>query len=228
MLRLTICIIGLFLVTYNYAATISDLTNKSYILYEVEISTNLKMKLLNDKTDSLLDIAINKETLEFSNSETFLYFKSGPILRPTEKNALSVYCPTDTTYTVKLYSIKNNRWALTDSIGGLEAFPSQFELTFDDYNFDKQTDIYIQVSVSSGWSLSRGHLLTVDPLTGKLTRHEETRNLANMKPDPKTKTVVSELWNGYNLKGQHQLTIFTNKWVKGKLLTIKKKEITLK
>ena len=49
-----------------------------------------------------------------------------------------------------------------------------------------------------------------------------------MKPDPKTKTVVSELWNGYNLKGQHQLTIFTNKWVKGKLLTIKKKEITLK
>ena len=54
------------------------------------------------------------------------------------------------------------------------------------------------------------------------------QDAANMKPDPQTKTVVSELWNGYNLKGQHQLSIFTNKWVIGKLLTIKKKEITLK
>jgi hypothetical protein len=228
MLRLTICIIGLFFVTFNYASTKSDLTNNSNILYEIEASTNIKMQLLKDKTDSLLDIAINKDTMEFSNSETFLFLKSGPILRQTEKNALSIYCPTDTTYTVKLYSIKNNRWVLIDSIGGLEAFPSQFELTFDDYNFDKQTDIYIQVSASSGWSISKGHLLTVDPLTEKLTQHKETRELGNMKPDPKTKTVVSELWNGYNLKGQHQLTIFTNKWIKGKLRTIKKKEITLK
>lgn len=184
--------------------------------------------MVSDSTNILLDSAATKDTLEFISAEPFLFFKSGYILSSTEKNAIIIVCTTDTTYLVKLYSMRNRKWELTDSISGLDAFPSQFELTFNDYNFDKQKDIYIQVSVSNGWPLSRGHLLIVDPVTKKLTRHEETRYLANMKPDPKTETVVSELWNGYNEKGQHQLSIFTNKWVNGKLNTIKKKNITLK
>lgn len=82
---------------------------------------------------------------------------------------------------------------MADSIGGLDTFQSQFEAIFDDFNFDKQTDIYIQVSASNGRALSRGHLLTIDPLTKKIIQHAEARDLANMKPDPKTKTVVSQL-----------------------------------
>jgi len=224
MQKLTIFILGLILISCNQVSTKKEKITKSDSL-SVEKTT---IKELKDSVTKLLDIAITKDTLEIRNSEPFLFFKSGNILSSTEKNAIVIVCPTDTTYAIRLYYLINKSWELTDSVAKLDAFPSQFELTFDDYNFDKQKDIYIQVSASQGWSLSRGHLFIIDPVTKKLTRHEETRNLANMKPEPKTETVVSELWNGYNDKNQNQLTVFTNKWVKGKLKTIKKKNITVK
>lgn len=180
-----------------------------------------------DTTIALFDMALLTDTIEFYKLDPFLFFKSGSLFSKTEKNAILVTCPTGTTYSLKLYFIKDNKWVMADSIGGLDTFQTQFEAIFDDFNFDKQTDIYIQVSASNGWSLSRGHLIIIDPLTKKLFRHAEARDLANMKPDPKTKTVVSELWNGYNAKGQSQLTIFTNKWVNGKLTTVKEKHINI-
>jgi hypothetical protein len=228
MQKLTIFIIGLIFVSCSQVLIKQEKTSNSDSLSEAKVVTKTKAQQTLDSTYRLLDIATAKDTLGFKNSEPFLFFKSGYILSSTEKNAIIIVCPTDTTYSVKLYSIRSKKWELTDSIGELDAFPSQFELTFDDYNFDKQTDIYIQVSASQGWSLSRGHLFTIDPVTKKLTRHKEARDLANMRPDPKTKTVVSELWKGYNDKNQDQLTIFTNKWMNGKLKTIKKKNITLK
>lgn len=114
-----------------------------------------------------------------------------------------------------------------DSISDLDAFSTQFEPIFDDYNFDGQTDLYIQVSTSNGWSLSRGHLIIIQPMTKKFDLHKEARDFANMTPDIKTKTVMTELWNAYDMKNRHQLTFFTNKWVKGKLKTISKKDTTL-
>ncbi len=180
-----------------------------------------------DTIIGLLDTSLTTDTIEFHNSEPFLFFKSGRFLDKTEKNAIWINCPTDTTYSLKLYLIRDNKWVMADSITGLDAFPSQFDPIFDDFNFDKQNDIFIQASASNGWSLSRGHLLIVDPQTKKLTLHKEARDLANMNPDPKTKTVTSEIWNGYNGKGQNQLTIFTNKWMDGKLKTVKKKDITI-
>ena len=224
MQKLTIFILGLILISCNHVSTKKQKTTISDSFYVEKTS----VKELKDSVTKLLDIATMKDTLEFQCSEPFLFFKSGNILSSTEKNAIVIICPTDTTYAVRLYSLRNKSWELTDSVAKLDAFPSQFELTLDDYNFDKQKDIYIQVSASQGWSLSRGHLFIIDPVTKKLTRHEEARNLANMKPDPKTETVVSELWNGYNDKNQHQLTILTNKWVNGKLKTIKQKNVTVK
>lgn len=179
----------------------------------------------------LLEKAVTADTLEFNNqfenNQSFLFFKSGHMISKTEKNALIVVCPTDTTYTVRLYSIQSNKWNISDSISGLDAFPTQFDPIFDDYNFDGQTDIYIQVSASNGWSLSRGHLIIIDPKTKMFDLHEETRDFANMTPDMKTKTVKTELWNGYDMENRHQLTIITNKWVNGKLKTISKKDTIL-
>ena len=184
-----------------------------------------------DKIQELFEKATTIDTLEFNNqfenNQSFLFFKSGQIISKTEKNAFVVFCPTDTTYTVRLYSFQNNKWNISDSISGLEAFPTQFDPIFDDYNFDGQTDIYIQVNASSGWSLSRGHLIIIAPKTKKFELHSETRNFANMTLDKKSKTVKSELWNGYDIKGRHQLTIFTNKWVNGQLITVNKKELLI-
>jgi antitoxin component YwqK of YwqJK toxin-antitoxin module len=203
--------------SYKNDSLISSINNKAK-----QSSNKL---VIADGITILLNKALKKDTLEYYNWQSFLYFKSGYFLDKKKKNAIVIYCSTDTTYLVQLYSIKNNEWKLTDSINQLDAFTPHFNIDYKDFNFDKQTDIYIQVSASNGWSLSRGNLLTLDPLTKKFIMHNEARDLANMNPDRKTKTVTSELWRGYNLQGQHKLTIFTNKWINGKLKTVRKKDV---
>ena len=188
---------------------------------------------LTDTLAILFNNALILDTVEFLNGfidthKSFLFFKSGNIIDKKEKNALVVVCQTDTTYTIKLYSIQNDKWSLTDSICDLDAFPFQFDVFFEDYNFDEQTDLYIQVTASNGWSLSRGHLIIINPKTKKLEQHKEAREFANMIPDKKTKTVKSELWNGYDYMDRTQLTIFTHKWVNGQLKTVSKKNILVK
>lgn len=191
-----------------------------------------KETLLNN-IESLLDEALTSDVVEFNNAyefdtcKLFLFFKSGHILSKIEKNALIVSCSTETTYMVRLYSLEAGKWKLSDSISDLEAFPPQFEPVFDDYNFDGQTDLYIQVSASNGWSLSRGHLIIIDPMTKKFCLHKEARDFANMTIDKKTKTIKTELWNGYDLKGRHQITVYTNKWLNGQLKIIDKKDTIL-
>jgi hypothetical protein len=226
MRTLTILLFGLTIFSCNQTQTKQDkIVNKDTITQSINKTS------FNDKIIELFEKAITTDTLEFSNqfenNQSFLFFKSGQIISETEKNAIVVICPTDTTYTIRLYSIQNNKWKLSDSITELEAFPTQFDPIFDDYNFDGQTDIYIQVSASNGWSLSRGHLIIIEPKTKMFDLHKETRDFANMMLDIKTKTVKTELWNGYDMKNRHQLTIFTNKWVNGKLKTISKRDTTL-
>ena len=226
MRTLTILLFGLTIFSCNQTQT-----SKDKIVSNDTITQTTNQAVSIDKIAELFEKAITVDTLEFNNqfenNQSFLFFKSGHIISKTEKNALIVVCPTDTTYTVRLYSIRNNKWNVSDSISGIDAFPTQFDPIFDDYNFDGQTDIYIQVSSSNGWSLSRGHLIIIDPTTKMFDLYEETRDFANITPDMKTKTVKTELWNGYDMENRHQLTIFTNKWVNGKLKTISKKDTTL-
>lgn len=227
MRTLIILLLGLTIVSCSQTQT-----SQNKIVTQDTISKTVANKeTALEKITRLLDEALTVDTLEFNNefetNQSFLFFKSGRIISKSEKNALVVVCPTDTTYMVRLYSIQSNKWNLSDSTSGLDAFPTQFDPIFDDYNFDGQTDIYIQVSASNGWSLSRGHLIIIEPKTKKFELHKETRDFANMTPDIKTKTIKSELWNGYDMKNRHQLTIFTNKWVNGQLKTISKKDITI-
>jgi hypothetical protein len=82
--------------------------------------------------------------------------------------------------------------------------------------------IYIQVSASNGYVLSRGHLLMIDRLTKKFSKHNETRDLANMKPEPKTKIIISEEVIFCESLGMMKICKLTNKWIDGHLKTIKK------
>jgi hypothetical protein len=223
MRTLIILLFGLTIFSYNHTQTSQD---KNFAKDTVTQTHPVKDTLL-DNIAGLFKKALTSDTVEFDAYKPFLFFKSGRILSKTEKNALVVTCPTDTTYTIRLYSLQADQWKLLDSISDLDAFPIQFDPIFDDYNFDGQTDLYIQVSASNGWSLSRGHLIVIDPKTKKFELQKETRDFANMKPDLKTKSVMTELWNGYDMKGRHQLTIFTNKWVNGQLTTTSKKNITI-
>ena len=184
--------------------------------------------------NELLAKALKAKNLEFNNSygfsklDGFLFFKSGHLLDSSEVNAIAVNCRYDTTYSIKLYLRKDTSWQLEDSISGLEAFPWQFNLSFNDYNFDMQTDIYIQVSASNGWSLSRGHLILIDPRSKKFDLHKEARDFANMCIDQFSKTIISQDWEGYDSLNNSHLTIYTNKWINGQLQTINKRDSTLK
>ncbi|OYQ43927.1 hypothetical protein CHU92_02780 [Flavobacterium cyanobacteriorum] len=229
MRTLLILLFGLTIFSCNQTQTAQD----KIITQNTIVQTQLVKDTLISNIERLFKKALTCDTVEYSNEfefekyKSFLFFKSGYILSKTEKNALVVTCPTDSTYTVILYSLQTDQWKLSDSISELDAFPTQFDPIFDDYNFDGQTDLYIQVSASNGWSLSRGHLIIIDPMTKKFDLHKEARDFANMTIDKKSKTIKAELWDGYDLKGRHQLTIFTNKWVNGQLTTTSKKNITI-
>ena len=223
--RMIILLTGITIFSCNRTRT----TRENTVIQEVK---SIEV-VLSDTLIGLFNKSLVADTLEFIDiidtleyPKSFLYYKSGHIIRENEKNALVVTCPTDTTYSIKLYAIQNDEWNFIDSINGLDAFPVQFDALFNDYNFDGQTDIYIQVTVSNGWPLSRGHLIIIDPKTKKLELHKEARDFANMTPDKKTKTVKSELWNDRDVEGQ-KLTVFTHKWINGQLKTTNKKNITI-
>lgn len=190
-------------------------------------------KVFADSLQAFFEESLLIDSIEFNNwpkiqsYKSFLSFKSGYFLNKTQKNALVITCSADTTYTVKLYSVQRDRWVLTDSLNNIGASPPQFDLTFADYNFDEQTDIYIQESASMGWSLSRGHLIIINPNTKKFQLHPETRDFANMEPNNKTRTIETELSEGYRSDGKHRLTIFTNKWIDGRLVPVSKKNVLI-
>jgi len=185
-----------------------------------------------DTITELLNEALYSDTMEFFDFDIdniFLLFKSGYIISKSEKNAIVVIV-NDMTGLLKLYSIQNNNWQLTDSMSNLEnIYLVNFDIIFDDYNFDGQTDIFLRASASNGYSISRGYLIIIDPKTKKFELHKEARELGNMTLDPKTKTIKSEEWNGWNDRGVGPYaTVFTHKWKNGKLKTISKKNVAIR
>lgn len=114
---------------------------------------------LTAKLPELFVKALAADTIEFTNRDPFLYFKSGHFLSNTEKNAITIKCPDDAKSLVKMYKCQGAKWQLTDSITGLDGFTVDFDVIYADFNFDHQLDIYIQASISNGYPLSRGHLI---------------------------------------------------------------------
>lgn len=177
-----------------------------------------KKNITRDTLKVFLEKALKVDTLEFDNWEPFLFIKSGYILSKKEKNAIIVFCPTDSTYEVEFYTEQNKKWIKNDEVNNMEANPMQFYLNFEDYNFDGQKDIYLQKSASNGWSLSKGYLFTINPFTKKLTEHKETRDLANMRPSYKEKIIYTDEIN-YSARFR-KINRRINKWENGKLVSL--------
>lgn len=175
--------------------------------------------VITDTLYKLLDSARTEDTLMLEQSMPFLFFQSGHLFNHTEKHAVAVSSPTDSTAQIKLYHLQDHTWQLMDSLDGLPANTIAFHTIYADYNFDAQPDIYIQQSASNGYVMSRGYLLLIDPLTWKISLHMETEDLANMHPDAKTSTVFSEDWQGADGNKGPVCTLH-NKWVSGVLKTI--------
>jgi hypothetical protein len=166
--------------------------------------------------------------LKNESSADFMFFQGGNFLEDSTIQALFITAPSDSTYNIELYSLNQENWDLVDKMENLKAFPSQFEITYNDYNFDEQTDLFVQVSASQGYSVSKGHLLIVNPKSKKFELHNEARELGNMKPDYTQKIVFSEISHGYNINNSREISILSNKWIDGKLKTIDEKRIIMK
>lgn len=201
---------------FSFLSCQKDQNKNSESIEGKSIKAISQTKTAEETSKILLQKAIKTDTLEFENWEPFLFFKSGYLLSQKEKNAIIVHCPTDSTYIIELYTKLNDKWIKNDQQNNMEAHPIQFNLNFEDYNFDGQKDIYLQESVSNGWPISKGHLFIINPETKKLEEHEETRNLANMNPILKDKIVYTdELDYSYQFR---KINRRINKWINGKLV----------
>lgn len=186
---------------------------------DIKITKNISSKsnVSKDTLFVLLEKAKKVDTLEFNNSNPFLYIKSGKLFSKYEKNAIIINCPTDSTFNILFFTKKNEKWIKDDEFKNLNFNPLQFYLDFKDYNFDGQKDIYIQRSASNGWSLSRGYLFTIDTITKKITEHKETRDLSNMTPDIEKKVIYTD---ELDFSGkERKVNCRINKWKNGKLIS---------
>ncbi len=174
-----------------------------------------------DTLTKLLERAKETDTLEIINLEPYWFIKSGKLFAKNAKSAFIVNCPTDSTYRVRFFTENNGKWIKNDELENLEFFPIQNEVLMADYNFDGFLDFYLNSSSSQGISLSRGHLLTINPSTRKIENHFETRNLANMFPNRKTMTIYADSIE-YNLKGKAVWKL-KYQWENGKLKSTNQK-----
>ena len=155
-----------------------------------ETETLQEKESIQKTTPGLLTSALKVDSLEYQDIEPFIYFKAGNILTSKEKHAIAIQSPADSTFTIDLYKSTDGQWKLLDHLDTLEAIHIQFHPTFADYNFDNIKDLYIQLTASNGYVMSRGHLITID--NEKLIPHPEVREAANLTPDKVNKFLIAD------------------------------------
>lgn len=173
--------------------------------------------------DSLLAIALSYDGLRFDNTNPFMVVQAGEYLSDSLKNVIVVRELTDSTYELRVYSKQGNKLKLDDSIEGIDVSEVYFDMSYDDYNFDGQRDIFLRERASNRYEMSYGLLLTIDPATKKITPHPETRELSNMWLEPATRTVFSDSTTSCANTDMTAICHLTNKWVDGKLTTVSRK-----
>jgi hypothetical protein len=177
-----------------------------------------------DSLYKLLEKSLVLDTFIFEKITipNLFYLKVGNFLSPFEKNAILMFCPNDSIFQLEYYTQKENKWIKNDSWGKKNAFSIYFYVDYQDFNFDEQNDIFIQRNVSNGASLRTGYLLILNPKTKKIEYHAEARKLNSMEVDVETKSIISEELVDCNDGMKLHVQYWTNKWIKGKLKTVKK------
>jgi len=116
------------------------------------------------------------------------FVKTGTFIYPDKKSGVIIYAFSDSLIAVELYSFDSNKWTLLDKKTDLQTNGVMFYTNFQDYNFDRIGDIYVNICVSNGLGLSTGQLLTVTK-EGHLVAHSEALEIRDMEPDIKNKVV---------------------------------------
>ena len=185
---------------------------------EDTIETLQRLNLQDTVARLLHEIALT-DTLEYYSSAyadtapyPFIYFKAGKIFDKKKKSALALYSLNDTVVVYESYADSAGRWKQT---GRQQApiyrfSPAFFWTRYADYNFDGHQDIYTVYYSSLGLAYNYGYLLTYDPKTKALKLHPESAEIADADPDPRTRTVVSEMMEE---RWSDVMVIHSYKWV---------------
>lgn len=186
------------------------------------IISKQKINLNFNNLSELFTAALTEDSIELNGYPPYNFFKSGYFLNPKEKNVLFLENIEDTTYTLKLYTKNENNWLLSDSIYRSNLATINFQIYFNDYNFDGQSDIFIRTSASNGYVMERGILLIINPETHKMEIHNEALELANMYPDSVTKTVISDEFTWCKRNLIYVLCKSKYNWKQNKLILVDK------
>lgn len=160
------------------------------------VKQNLNENL--SKVDSsTVDQAMNKalyiDSMDaFSATYPIYFLTSGHFLNDSVKNLLVTQQIDTLNYIIELYIQQGGVWLKQSELKTADISIIHYYPTFHDFNFDGQKDIYIQVSASNGYVMSRGHVITVNKSNSAMVFHPEVRNEANLTADPATKLVISE------------------------------------
>ena len=146
--------------------------------------------VMKDTLSFLFNKAKVADTLTFDNYEPFIAFRSGNLFSDQEKDIL-LFTTRDNGLKVEWRTLVDGQWLINDVAQVDRINIIQFNYAIKDYNFDGYKDIYVQRGVSNGFSLSYGHIITIDPNKNKMTSHPETENLGDMKPDKEKKVIRS-------------------------------------
>ncbi len=172
--------------------------------------------------DTLSALLINNAGLDsfffYHPSKPLQLLQTGSILNAKKKNAFSVEEINDSAYLLKIYAFRNGKFELNDS-----AFTTEFSSLysgpyFEDFDFDGVNDIFIPVTISNGYAMSRGHLITVNPTNNEMTFHREVRDAANLKADKNTKTVIGDELIICDESASMDVCKRTFKWKNGRLI----------
>lgn len=176
----------------------------------------------NSNVYNLLKNSLNKDSIELQSWKPFYYLKTGYFLSDKEKNALLIKPDKDSLFTIEIYSQNGEVWVKDDALENFDLHPIQLATSFNDYNFDKKNDIYIQFAVSNGYAVSYGHLITINPQNKKMSVHPEAEELGNMKVDSIKEIIISEQWQTCLTNDYVGPCLITNKWTNGKIIFIDK------
>ena len=189
----------------------------------VSCQQNGKIKIENNSISNLLEQSLQQDSLEFSewkiNDSNFLFFKAGNFLLENQKNALVIQSYNDSSYFLEFYVEQDNKWTKATFLDSISVNPMQFDLSFNDFNFDGNNDIYVQTNMSNGSGISSGIIFT--QVNQKIEFNEVLSYLGNLRIDSKQKLIFSEEVVFCKSDGQKEICTTSYKWEKKTLKVIK-------
>lgn len=169
----------------------------------------------------LLEQSLTSDSVQAYSTKPFMFFKTGHLLDLTFQNSLVLTCPTDSTFALRMFKKIDSAWILEDSLGGMKADKAQFYIESKDFNFDSQADFYIQYAYTSGYPISIGHIVLIDPKTKKMKWKSTYSRLGNANAQPESKMLRSEAkYKGPSPPGTEKIWVKRSRWMNDELVDV--------